>query len=97
MNISGFDWDHHNTEKVQKHGLTIRQIEEFLHGDLFIRPDDLHSNDETRFIVFGKYFNRYIYVSLTIRAVGGVLKFRVISARYANKKEIGKFYEENKK
>ncbi len=63
MKIQGFSWDKGNIEKVQKHGLSIEEIED-----------------------------RLLFVVFTLRAVDGVLKARVISARYAHKKEWEKFY-----
>ena len=37
MKIQGFNWDKGNIEKVQKHGLTIEEIENFLENNpLFI-------------------------------------------------------------
>lgn len=94
MKIINFDWDHGNRDKIKKHGLNSNGIEEFfLRSDPYILADQRHSVEEARFIAFNEYRNRHIYVVFTFRAILGVLKIRVISARYAHKKEVLKFYE----
>ena len=94
MKIRDFDWDDGNNEKIKKHGVQRNKIEDFFANyDPFIYADQSHSLVESRFIAFNKYNNRNIYVVFTFRAVDGLLKIRVISARYAHEKEVGKFYE----
>lgn len=88
MKIQGFNWDKGNIEKVQKHGLTIEEIE----NNPLIYPDAENSKSETRFFAFDKVEDKLLFVVFTLRAVDGVLKARVISARYAHKKEWEKFY-----
>lgn len=92
MKIQGFNWDKGNIEKVQKHGLTIEEIENFLENNPLIYPDAENSQSETRFFAFDKIEDKLLFVVFTLRAVDGVLKARVISARYAHKKEWEKFY-----
>ncbi len=91
MRIQGFSWDKGNIEKVQKHGLTIEEIESFLENNPLIYPDAENSESETRFFAFDRIENKLLFVVFTLRAVDGVLKARVISARYAHKKEWEKF------
>ncbi|WP_413587603.1 BrnT family toxin [Bdellovibrio sp. HCB274] len=89
--IHGFDWDQGNIGKVQKHGLTIKEIEIFLERNPLLYSDIKNSTSETRFFAFDRFGNKILFVVFTIRAIEGVLKFRVISARYAHKKEWEKF------
>lgn len=97
MKIVNFDWDQGNSEKIKKHGINLSDIEEFfLGGDPFVFADSSHSLLELRFIAFGNYKNRNIFVAFTFRAIDGLLKIRVISARYAHKNEAGKFYEKKR-
>lgn len=94
MKIVDFDWNHGNSEKVKKHGVHRQDIEDFLIiGDPLIYADQSHGLLESRFIAFDKYKNRNLYVVFTFRAIDGLLKIRVISARYAHKKEVRKYYE----
>lgn len=91
MKIQGFNWDKGNIEKVQKHGLTIEEIESFLEANPLVFPDAENSKNETRFFAFDKFKDKILFVVFTLRAVDGVLKARVVSARYAHKKEWEKF------
>lgn len=92
MKLVGLNWDFGNLEKVRKHGLSHEDIEEFLLSDPFILTDKRHSSAESRYIAFGKFKEKDLFVAFTIRAIEGELKIRPISARYANKKEVEKFY-----
>jgi uncharacterized DUF497 family protein len=94
--ISEFDWDRGNLIKIECHGLSKSIVEEFFLNDPYFSQDDRHSATETRFIAFGIHHTRYIFVAFTLRAIDGKLKIRPISARPANKKEIGVFHEKNK-
>lgn len=94
VKIQGFDWDKGNLNKVQKHGLTIREIENFLGNNPLIFADTSSSKSETRFFAFDRVGEKILFVVFTLRAIEGVLKTRVISARYAHKKEWEKFYGE---
>ena len=94
MRLEEFDWNHGNNEKIRKHGVKKQEVEDFfINGDPLIFADQIHSATETRFFAFGKSNDRNIYVVFTFRAVDGRLKVRVISARFAHKKEARKFYE----
>ena len=92
MRIEGFDWDLGNIDKIKKHGLPIKQIEEFLNSDPYVWMDEKHLGQESRFIAFDQFNSRPLFVAFTIRAIGRTLKFRVISARYGRKKEMERFY-----
>jgi uncharacterized DUF497 family protein len=83
MKLTGFDWGYGNLNKVKKHGLEIELIEEFLNSNPYILTDEKHNFLESRFIAFGEIHERS-------------LKIRVISARFAHKKEVEKFYEKIK-
>ena len=89
--IHGFDWDQGNIGKVQKHGLTIKEIEMFLEENPLLYSDTKNSTSETRFFAFDQFGDKILFVVFSIRAIDGLLKFRVISARYAHKKEWKKF------
>jgi uncharacterized DUF497 family protein len=93
MKIVDYDWNDSNREKLKKHGIGAFDIEDFFAScNPFIYADLSHSSVESRFIAFDLYKNRNMYVVFTFRAMDGLLKIRVISARYAHSKEIGKFY-----
>jgi uncharacterized protein len=53
MEFDGFDWDRGNREKCQKHGVSIRQIEELFRGFVLVGPDVRHSAAEERFRAIG--------------------------------------------
>ena len=97
MKISSFDWDDGNLEKLKKHRISTSIAEEFFSSsEIFIINDRKHSFIEPRFIAFGRYLNRDMYIAFTFRANSGILKIRIISARYVHKKELGRMYEEIK-
>lgn len=88
MRVSAFIWDEHNSEKCLKHGLTLAQIEDFLLSQPTLMDDETHSDQEPRYIAFGYFEDRFLFVVFTLRVKDKKLKFRVISARYARTKEI---------
>lgn len=92
MRIQGFDWDKGNSDKVKKHGLSIVEIESFILNNPLIYPDQKNSDSEARFFAFDHFNGKLLFVSFTLRAIDGVLMMRIISARYAHKKEWEKFY-----
>jgi uncharacterized DUF497 family protein len=92
LRVYGFNWDSGNVQKAKKHGLPIEQIEQFFQSSPYIYPDLKNSKKESRFLAFDKLGVKILFVAFTLRAVDGVLRIRVISARYAHKKEWGKFY-----
>jgi hypothetical protein len=48
--IAGFYWDRGNREKCQKHGVSIREIEEVLSRDPAIEPDSFAAEERLRAI-----------------------------------------------
>jgi uncharacterized DUF497 family protein len=99
MEIKTFIWDRFNIEKCQKHGLEISLIEDFLLIEPFTFWDQDYSSRETRFIAFGRFRGRLMFVVFVLRVADRRLKFRVLSARYAREKEMQRLaqYEKNKK
>lgn len=71
--VAGFDWDDHNSDKCQKHGVMLEEIEALFQNELFVRPDIAHSQAEERFIGIGhSRTGRYIFVVFTLRVINGV-------------------------
>lgn len=98
MKISSFDWDEGNVFKLQKHNVPMAIIENFfVNSDFQIVSDYKHNSIEPRFIAFGKFLERHLFIVFTFRASEGVLKIRVISARYAGEKELRSLNEESSK
>ena len=93
----GFDWDHGNRKKCQKHGVSIAEIEDlFLRNALRLEPDIFNSVAEQRFRAIGKTGEgRGIFLVFTIRGHGAARLIRPISARYMHKKEIDAYEKEN--
>ena len=92
--VSGFDWDHGNRRKCQKHGVTIAAIEAMFLKPLAVFPDPAHSKSEERFKAIGTSVEgRYILIVFTLRSKGADRLIRPISARYMHKKEVA-YYEE---
>lgn len=54
LRIGGFDWDEGNQAKCQKHGVSIREIEDLFAHSPRIAPDPKHSRDEDRLIAAGR-------------------------------------------
>jgi uncharacterized DUF497 family protein len=83
-----FDWDLGNTEKCQKHGLTIAEIEACFSADLMVLEDIRHSSQEKRLVAVGRGLdNRAVFVGFTIRFRGGEPRTPPVTARYMRKKE----------
>ena len=97
IRVTGFEWDAGNTEKCQKHGLSLDEIEDFFRqGNLYIAPDIKHSQDEQRFLAAGKSPNgRHMFVVFTQRKREGDYLIRPISARYMHEREARKYDEES--
>jgi uncharacterized DUF497 family protein len=96
MRIKTFHWDQYNELKCQKHGLSVQQIEDFFLTGPSFAEDSRHSVDEDRYIAFGQYMGRYIVCAFTFRVVDFEIKIRVISARFARRKEIEAKYDKTK-
>lgn len=92
MKISGFEWDDGNWPKCGKHGVSRAEIEQALLGEPAVMADPFP--DEPRMRAIGKTsLGRYVFLVFMLRATGGALMLRPISARYMHKKEI-EHYEE---
>lgn len=86
-----FEWDKGNSNKNwKKHNLTNDQCEEpFFGTKRKIFEDTQHSDQEERFLLFGKTKQeKFLLISFTIRNQ----RVRIISARAMHKKEKA-FYE----
>ena len=94
MEFDGFDWDWGNREKCQKHGVSIRQIEELFRGFVLVGPDARHSAAEERFRAIGRTADRRgIFVAFTWRLRGKQRLIRPVSARYMHQKEVAAYEE----
>jgi len=85
-NVEGFDWDEGNLNKNYiKHKVSWIEAEDiFKNKPLVFFDDEKHSQQEKRFIIFGKTLKgRLLVMSATIRKK----KIRVISVRDQNKEE----------
>lgn len=91
--VAGFDWDHGNDRKNERHGVSRAEAEQaFFDPQLLVVADDGHSEAEPRFHGLGATIaGRLLHVTFTLRFDG--TKIRVISARNASRKERA-FYEQ---
>lgn len=85
--ISGFDWDHGNARKNEKHGVSQAEAEQvFFNQPLLLLADEKHSQQETRFHALGQSNQgRLLHLTFTLRQQGS--KIRIISARDMHHKE----------
>lgn len=81
-----FDWDKGNIGKNKKHKVEDKESEEpFFDENKIIYKDVFHSKKEERFILIGETEKgRLLYIVFTKRGS----RFRIISARDTNKKEV---------
>ncbi|MFZ4590708.1 MAG: BrnT family toxin [Ignavibacteria bacterium] len=92
-NITGFDWDKHNSEKIyQKHKITINEAESVFADSKFVLSGARISGNETRHAIMGTSGKKKLIAIFTIRKN----KIRIISARPQSRKE-RKIYEEESK
>jgi len=83
-----FDWDSGNTEKCQKHGLSIDEIQKLFANDPLVVLDHVHSGVEERLLAMGRGpGGRMIFVGFTIRFRAGRRLVRPLTARYMREKE----------
>ena len=93
--VTGFEWDHGNRNKCQKHGVSVKALESAFHGTMTIYPDPANSQSEERFIAIGKTDEeRSVFVAFTLRRYDGETFIRPISARYMHRKEIEHYEKE---
>jgi uncharacterized protein len=88
--IRGFDWDHGNREKCQKHGMSIGEIEAVFTRPVLILPDHENASGESRLKAIGTTpAGRHAFIVFTWRTerTDGAL-LRPISARYMHKGEV---------
>ena len=83
------EWDDKKAEiNVKKHGVYFEDAARIFLDECRIDDyDELHSNDEERIQVIGKV-DEILFVIYTERGE----KYRLISARYANKREVDDYY-----
>jgi len=84
--IVSFEWDQGNIDKsYKKHSITPNEAEEiFLDKDILLLKDIKHSQEERRLNAIGKINKGIIlFLVFTVRKN----KIRIISVRFANKKE----------
>lgn len=99
VEYDGFEWNSGNLAKVQKHGVSLFEIEHFFEQEILIIPDFQNSKQEIRFIAIGESTEaRPLFVVFTFREKGAESHIRIISARYMHRqgKEL-EFYEKLKK
>ena len=85
--ITGFDWDHGNVRKNDKHGVTTAEAEQvFFNVPLLLLADEKHSRQESRHHALGKTDEgRLLHIAFTLRKAASLI--RVISARDMHRKE----------
>ena len=85
--IVGFDWDHANSRKNDKHGVSMAEAEAvFFNLPLLILADAKHSQVEARHHALGRtHRERRLHLTFTLRAAGTLI--RVVSARDMHRKE----------
>ena len=65
--VEGFDWDEGNEAKCQKHGVTLKEIEEFFQTQIYVAPDIKHSQAEERFLAVGRVTSgRPMFIAFTL-------------------------------
>ena len=73
-----------NIAKLQKHGLSLKEIEAFFRSQVFVAPDLKHFGEEERFFSVGSSSGgKPMFVVFMLR--GNLI--RPISARYKHQKE----------
>ncbi len=85
--ITGFNWDHGNARKNEKHGVSMAEAEQvFFNAPLLLLEDGAHSQQEPRLHALGKTdAGRTLHITFTVRQTGSLI--RVISARDMHRKE----------
>lgn len=88
MEFEGFDWDHGNREKCQKHGMTLADVESVFANRVVILPDKDNPAGERRFRTIGRTAGgRAAFIVFTMRIKTGQ-RIRPICARFTHKKEV---------
>lgn len=96
MKFDGFDWNDGNTDKCQKHGVSIDEIESLFQNAIAILPDATHSQKERRYRGIGRTRQgRYVFLVFTLRHSNEAWLIRPISARFMHLKEVKAYEKEN--
>lgn len=96
--VAGFDWNHGNLKKCQKHGVEIAEIESAFRQTMAVFPDPTHSQGEDRFIGIGKTTQgRSVFIAFTLRTHSDDVLIPPISARYMHQKEVEHYEKETSK
>ena len=82
--ISGFEWDDHNTLHVERHQLTLEEVEEVFAGDHQVRR-----TRQERYVALGETFDGRLVFVVFRRLPGGLI--RVITARDMDDRERRRF------
>lgn len=95
MDFAGFDWDHGNRGKCQKHGVSIAEIEAMFTGTVLVASDPLHSVKGEQFKAIGAGAGgRKLLVVFTWRIRDAEYFIRPVSARYMHQREIRAYEKE---
>ncbi len=91
--IRGFDWDHGNRHKCQKHGVSIEEIEAVFSRPVVLLPDKENPQGERRMKAIGTTpAGRNVFVVFTWRAErAGRALLRPISARLMHRREVDSY------
>lgn len=92
--ITGFEWDEGNQDKNWlKHRVATSEREEtFFNIPLLVRPNQLHSQSESRYFILGRSnAGRYLFIAFTLR----MNQISVISARDMSQKERASYEQAN--
>lgn len=86
-----FEWDENkNQQNIQKHGFCFEDAKDVIPENVMsIILDDRKDYTEKRYNIFGKKNSREVVITVTIR--NG--KYRIISFRKCNKKEVQRFFK----
>ena len=93
-----FEWDRRKARtNVQKHGISFEEAKTVFNDPLLLTyPDDLHSEDEARYISIGYSSQpRLLLVVHTEQATKSEVQIRIISSRKATRKERQNYEEPN--
>ncbi len=90
-----FNWDRFNIDKIKiRHNVQPFECEEVFFNELYVFPDERHSQAESRYYALGMTDSgRALFVVFTLR----LNRIRVISARDASRAERKIYYEKIKK
>jgi len=83
-NITGFEWDKNNSEKILiKHNVTIKEAESIFADVGCVLSNARFTGDEIRYAIMGKCGKKKLIAIFTVRSD----KIRIISARAQSRKE----------